>query len=270
VLVEQIGYPRTLSPALRVAPGATTQQEVRTTLQPIQLPGITVGGRCLDATRLAEEPRLAALWNEARKGVQTRLAFERQYRFTRMWREEAIIRWRLQGDTRQLRQDTSVNEPDSVDVRLQRRREHRRAQGYAQRGRGTLLIDIPQDRDIVDDEFLRDHCLEAATVEEDGAIGMRFRPARPRRGEVDVQGTVWVDGHTFQTRRLEVDHIDGRRVIAETRVVYGDVPVAGSAIRLPVAGTIVLRSPGGMTTLLIRGGTAQITYTYAGFQRDAR
>lgn len=57
---------------------------------------------------------------------------------------------------------------------------------------------------IVDDRFLADYCLHLADARQDHPdwIGVGFRPARHRR-ITQIQGTLWIDRHTAELRRLE-------------------------------------------------------------------
>ena len=266
--VEQIGYERTLSPAVKIENGATLQQEIRSAMVPIQLAGLTVraGGMCLGAAQLAEDPELAALWNEAKKGADTRRAFDLQYRFTRVLRQDGQARWRFKGPSAIHRADTTTSEPDSVLVRQRRRAEDVRENGYGSRRAGFSLR-LPDDKELFDDEFLRAHCLEAGVDRGDGTLGVRFRPLQTPRDRIVIRGTLWVDAATYQMRRLEVEHVQGTRSIARTSVDYDDTAVGGSRLRLPARGQIS-GHPGGLVgSALLTGLTADLTYTYTGFQR---
>lgn len=256
--VEQIGYERTRSPVLRVRPGETLVHDIRSAARAIQLEAVTVqAGQCLAADRLRDDPELAALWDEIGKGVETRRAFERQYRYTRVMRQEIHTRWRFRSATRRVQTDTAVNEPDSVAVREARRR----ASAYAE----AETIRLPDEKELLDPEFLRGHCLDPAFDESEGVYVIRFRPVRPQRGGVDVRGAVHVDAGTYLIRRLEFEYLAGTRVHAESWVQYGDVAVAGGTLRLPVHGHASLR-PRGVGAAIAVGATSTLTLRYEGFQ----
>jgi hypothetical protein len=95
----RIGYRPAVSPPLHVRSGETLQRELRVASQPLQLPTVTVfaEGTCLGPTQITNNQRLAELWNETRKGVEIRRGFERQYRFIRTFRQDALIRVRIGG-----------------------------------------------------------------------------------------------------------------------------------------------------------------------------
>lgn len=261
VQVEQIGYERVLSAVLQVRPGETLRHDVRATLRPIRLEAISTASRCLAAAQLAEDPELSALWNEAKKGVETRRAFERQYGFVRILTQDVETRWRLRGTRRERRVDTVVSEPDSVAVRDLRRRASLQNDGYAE---GNTLR-LPEEKQLLEDEFLRDHCLESSFDEDEGTFAIRFRPIRPRRSGVGIRGTIRVDARTYLIRRLEIDYLKGTRAFATGSIEYADLPIAGSTLRLPVSGRAVLRASG-VTRALVSGASSAFTYAY----RDVR
>lgn len=261
VQVEQIGYERVVSPVLRVRAGETTRHDIRGTLRPVLLEGITVAaGRCLDASRLGEDPELAALWNEAKKGVETRRAFELQYGFTRVMSQDIETRWRLRPTAHRHTEDTLVSRPDSVAVRDQRRRARFRAEGYAS---GNELR-LPEEKELLDDEFLRDHCLEPSFEQAEGAYLLHFRPLQPGRDGA-IRGTIRIDADTYLIRRLDFGYLRGGREYAQSNVDYLDTPIAGGTLRLPAGGRASLR-PTGVSRALATRASSTFRFTY----RDVR
>jgi hypothetical protein len=260
--VEQIGYERIRSPVLRVVPGEALRQDVRGTPAPIRLEALTVtGGRCLTTEQLGDDPELAALWNEARKGVETRRAFELQYRFSRTLSQDIETRWRVRGPSRTHTETPVYSAPDSVVKREQSRRALFRARGYAD---GNALS-VLEEKELLDDEFLRDHCLEPSFQEAEGAFAVRFRPVQPRRTGAAIRGTVWIEAETYRIRRLEFEYLKEGRQFAESRVDYGDVPVDGSVLRLPVGGHASIRLSGTSRALATRA-TSTFRYLYRDIQ----
>lgn len=264
--VEQIGYERTQSPVLGVKPGATLHHEIRSAMVPVQLAEITVGGRCLTAAQLADEPAVHALWNEARKGIEARRAFALQYRFTRVLRQEVAMKPRVGKTHRELTVDTIISEPDSVLVRERRRLASRQAEGYGKQGRTTFTLSLPNETELLDEGFLRDHCLESSIDGDEGSLALRFRPVRPARDRVDIQGTIWVDAKTYLIRRLELEYLDGRRSAAQATVHYEDTPVMGSVLRLPSRGE-VKGHPGGVLGVAFARVSSTFTFAHRNFER---
>lgn len=267
--VEQIGHERTQSPVLQVQPGATVQHDIRSTMIPIQLAGITVGGRCLTGAQLSSDPRLAALWNEARKGVETRRAFTRQYRYLRTLRQDIQYKPRIGKTQRETREDIVISDPDSIRVSERRLREVRQTEGYGAQSGTKFTISLPNETELLSDEFLREHCLETSVVEDEGAYALRFRPLRTASGRVEIQGALWVDARTFLTRRLDLEYLDGSRPAAQATINYADTPIGGSVLRLPSTGQLTGR-PGGVLGLAIARVTADVTFGYRDFRKAGR
>jgi hypothetical protein len=79
---------------------------------------------------------VATLWNEAKKGVAARRAFELQYRFARTMRQDVQMRWRLRAPTERHSENTTISNPDSVVARDRRAEAAHRERGYMDRGPG--------------------------------------------------------------------------------------------------------------------------------------
>ena len=264
--LARIGHHPVLSPVLRVRAGETLRQDVRGTTQAVRLDPVVVRGTptCLTGARLGEEPRLATLWAEVQKGAELRRAFDRQYRYTTVQRQDIAVYPRLGTVKQEVRVDSLVREPDSVLVRARRRQARRAARGYA----AGNLIALPDDAELLDAAFLRGHCLETAVAEAGGALGLRFRPVRRRREGADVRGTIWVSADGYQMRRLEFEYLDAgdKQPFARSRTEFADVAVGGSALRLRTAGDGVLVRLRGRMRATTKRVTTALTYTY----RDVR
>jgi hypothetical protein len=157
--------------------------------------------------------------------------------------------------------DTVVSEPDSVLARERRLRASREARGYATGN----LIELPDERELLDTEFLRGHCVETAVAEADGALGLRFRPVQPRRDGVDIRGTIWVAADTYQMRRIEFEYVDGGddAPFARSHADYADVAVGGGALRLRTTGGGAITRVRGPMRAALKRATATFTFTYA-------
>jgi hypothetical protein len=222
----RIGYRPVLSPEIALAAGATLAHDLRVTAQPLVLAAVTVRGgaaACVTDDLLAGEPALAAVWEQARDGVELRRAFERQYRFVRTERTDLTAHWRLRG-ARPLPREVVryVSTPDSAAARDRRDALARRARGYRyQEGQGA---EPPNEKDLTDPAFLGDHCLDAEPARAPGLVGVRFRPVAARRDADDVRGTLWLDSADFRARYLDVEWVRGDERSAVGRLEYGDVP----------------------------------------------
>jgi hypothetical protein len=230
----------------------------------VQLAEVVVRGTpaCLTGDRLSEEPALAAAWEQARDGVELRRAFERQYSFVRVLRQDGILHRRIGGRQAAVRVDTVVFTPDSVAARNRRAQASDRARGYRQ----SNLVGLPNEKELVSPEFLRDHCLDAQLVHAEGLVGVRFRPVTPTRDRDEVRGTLWLDARRYLARYLDVEWVRGDARSAVGRLVYADVSVPGGVVRLPTGGQLTLdRIYGAAAGALLSGAEATLTYTYRDF-----
>ena len=264
--IERIGYQQVLSPVLRVRAGEVLFHELRSGFEAIQVEGLVAraGGSCLNGEQLSEDPELEALWKETQKGIEIRRAFELQYRFARELRQNVHAKLRLLKDRREISADTLLSEPDSALVREQRRQARRRTEGYGKKG--SLALALPDERDLFEESFLDRYCLQTAIEETGGALGLQFRPIGSRLDRIEIRGTVWTDADNYLIRRLEIDWIEGDHRIAHGTVDYSDVPVEGSAFRLPVRGHVAGRPSGPMAAVLT-GATADLTISYWNMER---
>jgi hypothetical protein len=172
-------------------------------------------------------------------------------------RQQIVVEQRFRKASREVREDTTVNEPDSVLVREQRLRAHRETRGYAT---GNLIA-LPDERALLADAFLRDHCLETEVAEADGALGLRFRPVKRRREGVDIRGTIWVAADSYQMRRLEFEYVDAGDddPFARSRADFADVPIGGSALRLRTTGDAAILRVRGPMRAAVKRTTATFT-----------
>ena len=260
--ILRIGFHPMLSPVLHIEPGQALHYDLSSEPLPVELPTVAVRAvnGCLSASDLADDSALATLWNEARKGVDIRRAFELRYRFNRSLRQVAQIHWRLRPDRRQVRMDTVVIEPDSVLVREERLRSDHSTAGY---GQGNRLI-VPDEKELLDERFLQAHCLETTIQRGDGGLGIRFRPAGVRQVGYALRGTIWLDSATYLIRRIDYEHLDGGEVFSQVSIEYAPVRVAASVLQLSFGGRAMLR-PRGPGHWLASAITATLSYTYWGF-----
>ena len=257
----RIGYRPVVSPVIEVSANETSAQELRGSMIGLPLPTVVVygDGACLTGDRVANDPYLTTLWDDAQMGVQIRRAFDERYRYKRELFQTNEIAVPSRPVEKRQRADTLASEPDSVHVRYERLRAKRAAEGY---GKGNHLI-LPDERELLDDTFLHTHCILPGVLEAGGSTGIRFRQASPRRDGFGLQGTIWVDSETRLMRRLELEYLNGDKPFSHVSVEYADVAVAGRTLRLPTMGVFSLQlpeAPRGTT------GTGHLTFRYWGFE----
>ncbi|MDB4951923.1 MAG: Carboxypeptidase regulatory-like protein [Gemmatimonadetes bacterium] len=246
LLLERIGYERQSSAALQVQAGATVTHEFAgraraVTMAPIVARVAASGdrdGTCFTVGQLWRDSALATVWNEATKGVETRRAFDRQYPYALELRQ-SVTATPVRG-TRLVRDSSFrvlVNDPARAEEDEQARREQRHRQGFGYTFGNVLTLDLPDEKELLDADFLTRHCLEAGVEEQDGAWQVRFRPVKPERGRIDVVGTIRLDTATFQVRSITYQYVRGRNVFIMAAVTYGDVPFfPGTELRVPLRG----------------------------------
>jgi hypothetical protein len=263
VQLERIGYQSARSEVVRVQAGQTTRVDIRGSVQAIVLAPFTAGPRCLGAGELAGDSALATLWAEAKKGVDTRRAFERQHRFRRVLRQDVTQHLRLLRDEKVVRVDTLLSEPDSVIAR-ERAQQARHGSGrYINQSSGNFLISETDERELLREDFLTGHCLSADVARQPGLLGFTFRPVRVAEGQQTMRGTLWMDSTTFMARRLELQYSQGRQVMARVRLDFTDVPVSGGrSLRLPTSGTVT----GYPRQVMMQSVSANLAYTYDQFE----
>ena len=261
--LDRIGFESVPSAPFAVREGETVRRAVAASPTPVVLEGISVSGNaCYGLDRLEEAADLAALWREAQKAVETRRRFQEQYRFTYDRRLEGQARLRMLRDKRIVQDTTIVSDPDSAEARRARRGN------FGKQTRTGMLVRLPDELELLEDDFLRTHCLEGDTDDGRGGLVLRFRPTRPRGGgELDVRGTIRIDPATYVVRELEFEYLNGRRPSARGTLRYAEVRTPHGSIRLPEGGTLS-GDPGGMVGMVVQDfrGTFRME-RYRGFER---
>ena len=129
------------------------------------------------------------------------------------------------------------------------------------------MLTLPYETELLTEDFMRDHCLDLAVADERGLLGLRFRPVDRRKSGADIRGTIWVEGDSYQVRRLDFEYVRGGDAFAWGHLDYADVPVGGSAFRMPTGGD--LRLDVGLAGLLmaVRDAMARLAFTYRDFEQ---
>ncbi len=263
--LDRIGFVSAPSAAFEVRGGETVRRAVLAGATPVVLEGISVSGNaCYGLDRLDDAPDLAVLWREAQKAVETRRRFQQQYSFAYRLRLDGEAQLRFLRDKRVAQDTTVVSHPDSVAARQARRRGK-----YGQQTRTGVNLRIPDELELLDDDFLRTHCLEGDTGDERGGLTLRFRPSgRPGGGgELDIRGALRIDPASYVVRELEFEYLNGRKPFARGTMRYAEVRTPDGTMRLP-AGGVLAGDPGGMVGMMVQGFRGTFTMDgYRGFRR---
>jgi len=247
--LERIGYATELSEPFTVAEGQSVERMLASRPNAIALAPLVATPECRSARDLDRNPRLAALWREARKAIETARAFQDGYRYAY---EQRLY---YSTNTRDAPLDSSVsrvvNDP-RVPWENRDRTQYRWGwgSGWGWADRLDLHLEVPDGREILDPAFLTTHCLEGDAAQTEEGFELGFRPLRPRRGRIDIRGVMRVDRRTLQVKEIELEYMADRTAFMEATIVYQDVQVPGGTIRLPAGMTFaghpvreVLRQP---------------------------
>ena len=271
VQLLRIGFRPVLSDPVRVAAGQTVQFEFRVASQPLKLPPVSVtvtADVCVPAKNLKEHPQLQMLWQQARDGASLRTELMARFRYHVLTHEESYELLAGGPTAPGTIDQPSISDPKWAVKNAARNREQRLSRGYYgpsnEKGDGFY---VPRELDILHEDFLKTHCFVVTPARGDGEVGLRFRPLRPRRNFLDIFGTIWLDSATYLTRRLELEYVDGIESRGTVRVHFGDVPVAGGTLRMPVGESFTMRPS---RTNPARRTEGKVTYTYSGFEEVPR
>ena len=204
ISAKRIGVQRFTSPAFDLAVGET--KELAITLEPLryELPRVAITSASPCATRADQRERVAALWEEARTSLTASQLSLRDRLFraniTQFERELAPRTLSIRDERRVERE--SVTEHAFVSVPAESLAVH----GYARsHDDGTYDVYAPDERVLLSDLFVRDHCFSLARPRRDSLVGIAFEPARRGgrgRRPIDIRGTVMLDARTFELRYL--------------------------------------------------------------------
>lgn len=263
VQLLRIGFLPVVSEAVQVAAGELVQFAFRVASQTVVLPPVTVTAEvCVPAKELNEHPRTRTLWQQARDGAAVRTEFMARFRYDVQMREETVAR-KPDGSPIGAVDQKWVSDPKSAVQNAARTRAERLSRGYyGPTTKDGPSFHLPNELDVLHEDFLKEHCLVPAIQYGLGEIGLRFRPQRSRRNLLDVGGTIWLDSATFLARRIDLEYLDAEELRGTVRLDFSDVPVAGGMLRMPSGGEIDLRPS---RTDPTRRTESTFTIRYAGF-----
>jgi hypothetical protein len=226
--VDRIGYEPEPLPPIRVRAGDALDLLLRSAPHPILLAAITVPSQpCLMEEDLVLEPRLAALWREARKAGDARRLFDESYRYRVQVRErlevgQGIWDMKILGGGRVV-----VSTPDGVRALAL----HGPGLGYGAGDQTPTTLYAPELPELLGPGFTRTHCL-GLLPDRGKDHRILFRPSHGDSSRIDLAGTI-VLGRDFQVKRIELEYLRGGLAFAWGEIEYGNVRVLRS--KLPFA-----------------------------------
>jgi hypothetical protein len=231
--LERIGFHAEASDSVTVPPGGTVQHTFRSAPRALVIAGVTGAAACYTENQLESDPELASLWREARKGMETRRAFDQEYIYS--FEMVQVTRRELRDPPDSTVQDTTrkrlVNDP----------RQRARRSGWDGFGRSEGIrvdVRVPDGTEILAPSFLSRHCLESGFIPleigEDSVWEFTFRPLRPDQQRFELRGAVRVDRRTFQVHSMALEYLRGREPFAYAELYFGNARVETGILRFPM------------------------------------
>ncbi len=269
VQLLRIGFRPLLSDPVQVAAGETVQLDLRVASEPLVLPPVTVTADvCVTGKALKAHPQLQTLWQQARDGASVRTELMRRFRYHVLSHEESSGLAADGTTTPGTFDHRYASDPKWAAKNAARNRQQRLSRGYY--GPTNAWGDgfyVPNELDVLHEDFLKTHCFVPAAAIGVGEVGLRFRPLRTRRNFLDILGTIWLDSATYLARRIELEYLDFDQPRGTVRVDFADVPVAGGTLRMPVGGAFAMRPSRKNPAKRSEG---KLTVTYSGFEAVPR
>jgi hypothetical protein len=189
--------------AFTLAPGDT--QDIRVVLPhtPIVLPTVTTTARSACRLSGSAGAAVAATFEEARKAIlSTTLSASEGppvASYSTFTQERTVGNRDLSPKKREFFEGPSQSPFATLSP------EALAENGYKISGQRETSYWAPDANVLLSDVFVEGHCLGLVEGKDARAewTGLTFRPARVRRGVVEVSGTLWLDRATSELRRLE-------------------------------------------------------------------
>lgn len=196
VRAERIGYESFSSPPLSLTLGPPIRYRLEMPVSPVELATLSVEGERRCEGRPEDGPRMARVWEEAKKALTTAVWTEEQraFRFTtRLHRSTLDPRsLRVLDEEAEIQSGLAVNPFRALPV------EELAASGYTRPGRSdTTEYFAPDAQVLLSDLFLDDHCFRVVEGggETAGMIGLGFEPLL-ESDRTDISGVLWLDRST--------------------------------------------------------------------------
>lgn len=210
VRARRIGFQPFLSEPIVVADGQTVDARVPMPSRRVALPAlVVVGERRCNARAVAADAQVATVWEEVRKALTVSDLSQRDpsastVRMTARAYERHV-------DSRDRERRLFVHPPQPITSRPFEARAPAElsASGYVRRDAGMVEYLAPDERVLLSDEFVDDHCFmltfgSGATA---GLIGLEFTPD-PTRRVPEIAGVLWIDSTTAELRHLDFWFVD--------------------------------------------------------------
>ena len=249
--LERIGFATEQTGVFAVAAGETVERTLGSQPRAVALAPIVASPVCRTGAELGQDSALAALWSEALKSIETRIAFDATYHYE-YDAEQTLTATRQHGGRPQSLRKHIVSDPrEPID--------HNRS-GWGWFTRTHIKLEVPDGREILDPRFLASHCLDGGLDEATGEYTLGFHPQRTRRGRVDIRGELRLERAMLQVSAIEVEWIDAERVLMSATVEFRDAYVPGGVVRMPVGAIFTGTTPPSMGMGDVRGEVRYVNH----------
>lgn len=216
VAAKRIGVRQYQSDALALGRGETRQLDIALEAVRFDLPVVTVTGATLCDVRSGDRARIAGLWEEARAALTASELSLRERRFratiTRYHRVLDARSLRIRSETNGARRGVTERAFMSIHP------ESLAANGYARLlPDGVLDFYAPDDRVLLSDGFVRDHCFALSRTRRDGEVGIAFSPTSART-TTDIEGVIWLDARSYELRRVTFRYTNFPLPVSDARI----------------------------------------------------
>ena len=238
ITVDRIGYASMTTDRFEPR-GDAELMRIEVPVEPVVLSALEVAGAPRCEVRPEEGQISARVWEEARKALVAE-AWTREvarYRYT-------LLRYQRTLDPygRAIVSETEETASDLDAPFASIPLESLANVGFVQpMPDSTTRYYAPDAEAILSDFFLDTHCL-AATRDEEGRIGLIFRPV-PGRSVPEIRGVLWLDSETAELEQLLFDYLNLRSVVERgwaggeigfTRLPGGEWIVGEWLVRTPI------------------------------------
>lgn len=244
VRVDRIGAATWRSPVLELSRADTLDYRAAVDLTATMLHALVVEGKSSCGSR-ADEDRVLAVWEEARKGVlASSLGREHGTPFLSVRRFDRLLtaRGRVEAETADSVVAATIRPFDTVRSAAELSRL-----GYVVEDPPGATFLAPDADVLLSEEFVSDHCLSLVTDRrEPGLVGVAFEPVKGRTLP-DIAGTFWLDVDTSEPRSLTFEYVNVSRMsraaraggaLTFLRLPTGDWTVNEWVVRTPRRGII--------------------------------
>ena len=248
VRLERIGYQNWTSKVYDLSLGQLVTVQIEVPPQPVSLSELRVEvvSSCLDDPTQGAE--LAAVWEEARKALQTAVWAEDQEELTFSLTEydrtleSSSLAIRDVETRNRLRVQLPPFEGLPIDKLVR--------SGYANVNEDSSTFHAPDAKALLSPEFRNTHCFGLRREELDGTrvIGITFIP-RGTRPVIEIEGTLWIEEETAELLRVQILYRNvplprgaNRRLVGADltfdRLPNGPFYVSDWWIRFPISGNV--------------------------------